>query len=201
MLMKALYLGMESKENFAKQAAQFGADSDFFKKYFPSATDSESTASQIRLSVDKTIGLSSYAWALEQNKNNPVKTFLYQFTRKPPATGEKKRFGAYHTAEIGYALHNLDSIQRAWEPVDLRLEKELSSYWVQFVKTGDPNENGLPVWRCFTNENPCLHYFWRFYPVRDPCLIKKYWISYGPGIPETRITVSPGRYFEKSLPL
>jgi para-nitrobenzyl esterase len=151
---EGIILGMESRENFSKQAAQFGGDSNLFRKYFPSATDSESAASQIRLSVDKTIGLSSYAWALEQNKNNPTPTFLYQFTRKPPATGDKKRFGAYHTAEIGYALHNLDSIQRAWEPVDLQLENELSSYWVQFVKNGDPNQPGLPVWKRFTNENP-----------------------------------------------
>ena len=156
---EGIILGMENKENFAKQAAQFGADSGLFTKYFPSATDAESTASQIRLSMVKTIGLSSYAWALEQNKNSPAKTFLYQFTRKPPATGDKKRFGAYHTAEIGYALHNLDSIQRSWEPVDLRLENELSSYWVQFVKTGDPNQNGLPEWSSFTNENPACIIF------------------------------------------
>jgi para-nitrobenzyl esterase len=147
-------MGIESRENFAKQAAQFGADSNLFKIYFPSPTDSESTASQIRLSVDKTIGLSSYAWASEQNKNNRAKTFLYQFTRKPPAAGDKKRFGAYHTAEIGYALHNLDSIQRVWEPADFRLENELSSYWIQFVKAGNPNQIGLPDWRPYSNENP-----------------------------------------------
>ncbi len=48
---EGLILGIESKENFAKQATSFGADSMLFNKYFPSATDSESTASQIRLSV------------------------------------------------------------------------------------------------------------------------------------------------------
>ncbi|HEY4968075.1 MAG TPA: carboxylesterase family protein, partial [Puia sp.] len=156
---EGIILGLENKENFAKQAAQFGADSALFTKYFPSVTDSESTASQIRLSMEKTIGVSSYAWAVEQNKNSRAKTFLYQFTRKPPATGDKKRFGAYHTAEIGYALHNLDSIQRSWEPVDFHLENELSSYWVQFVKTGDPNQSGLPDWRSFSNENPACIIF------------------------------------------
>jgi para-nitrobenzyl esterase len=151
---EGILMGMESKENFAKQALDFGVDSGLFKKYFPSTTDSESMASQIRLSVDKTIGLSSYAWALLQNKNSPAETFLYQFTRKPPATGDQRRFGAYHTAEIGYALHNLDSIQREWEPVDFKLEKEMSSYWVQFVKTGNPSPNNLPYWKNFSNRNP-----------------------------------------------
>jgi para-nitrobenzyl esterase len=151
---EGLLLGIAGKENFAKQSKDFGADSNLFKKYFPSNTDSESIASQISLSVDKTIGLSQYAWALKQNENKNVKTFLYQFTRKPPAEGYKKRFGAYHTAEIGYALHNLDSIQRTWQPGDRYLEKLMSAYWVQFVKTGDPNLTGLPVWGSFSNNDP-----------------------------------------------
>jgi para-nitrobenzyl esterase len=146
--------GLYSKEVFSKQAAMFGADSNLFRKYFPSATDSQSVASQISLAVDKTIGLSQYQWALKQNDLSEYKTYLYIFTRKPPATGDKKKFGAYHTAEIGYALHTLDSIGRAWEPVDRRLEKLMSSYWVQFVKTGNPNLSGLPVWGSFSNDKP-----------------------------------------------
>ena len=146
--------GMASRENFAKQIKEFGSDSNLFKKYFPFNTDSESTASQIALSVDKTIGLSQYQWALKQNEYSTEKTFLYFFTRKPPADGDKKKFGAYHTAEIGYALHNLDSIQRSWQPVDRRLEQQMSAYWVQFVKTGNPNRAGLPAWGAFSNHVP-----------------------------------------------
>jgi para-nitrobenzyl esterase len=151
---EGIIIGIASKENFAKQAESFGADSILFKKYFPSNTDSESVASQINLSVYKTMGVSEYAWALKQNENKSAKTFLYVFTRKPPAEADKKRFGAYHTAEIGYALHNLDSIQRSWQPVDRRLEKMMSAYWVQFVKTGDPNLTGLPPWSPFSHNNP-----------------------------------------------
>jgi para-nitrobenzyl esterase len=147
-------LGIASKENFAKQSKDFGADSNLFRKYFPSDTDSESIVSQIALSVDKTIGLSQYAWALTQNESKTAKTFLYRFTRKPPAEGNKKNFGAYHTAEIGYALHNLDSIHRSWEPVDRDLEKLMSAYWVQFVKTGNPNLPGLPTWGPFSSNDP-----------------------------------------------
>ncbi|MEJ0082484.1 MAG: hypothetical protein WDM78_16370 [Puia sp.] len=66
---------------------------------------------------------------MKQNEQSEYKTYLYIFTRKPPATGDKKKFGAYHTAEIGYALHTLDSIGRAWEPVDRNLEKLMSAYW------------------------------------------------------------------------
>jgi len=146
--------GIASKEEFAKQAIMFGADSNLFRKYFPSSSDSESVASQIAFAVDKTIALSQYQWALKQNESGNPNTFLYVFTRKPPATGDKKKFGAYHTAEIGYALHTLDSIQRVWEPVDRRLEKLMSAYWVQFVKTGNPNQPGLPAWGSFSDREP-----------------------------------------------
>jgi para-nitrobenzyl esterase len=147
-------LGLNSKENFAKQGAEFGKDSNLFRKYFPSLTDSQSVASQISLSVAKTIAVPEYIWALKQNEKSSSKTFLYLFTRKPPAEGDQKRFGAYHTAEIGYALHNLDSIHRAWLEVDRSLEKLMSAYWVQFVKTGDPNGPGLPSWGSFSGNDP-----------------------------------------------
>jgi para-nitrobenzyl esterase len=146
--------GISSKEDFARQATAFGADSNLFRKYFPSTSDSESIESQIAFAVDKTIALSQYQWALKQNENNQAKTYLYIFKRKPPATGEKKKFGAYHTAEIGYALHTLDSIARSWEPVDRSLEKQMSAYWVQFIKTGNPNISGLPDWDSFSNSDP-----------------------------------------------
>ncbi|MDP4212105.1 MAG: carboxylesterase family protein [Bacteroidota bacterium] len=147
-------MGIQKREEFAREKKAFGADSALFDKYFPSVTDTESQASQIAWSVDKTIGIPQYAWALKQNENSSSQTFLYQFTRKPPATGEMKRFGAYHSAEIGYAFHNLDSIRRPWEPVDRNLEKIMSDYWTNFVKTGNPNASGLPVWPAFSESDP-----------------------------------------------
>ncbi len=143
-------LGIKRKEEFTKEGSVFGPDSALFSTYFPSVTDSQSLASQIAFSVDKTIGIPQYIWALKQNENNNAKTFLYLFTRKPPAFGDKKKFGAYHSAEIGYALHNLDSIQRPWEPVDRHLEEIVSGYWVNFVKSGDPNGDQLPDWPAFS---------------------------------------------------
>ena len=35
---------------------------------------------------------------------------------------------------------------RPFEPADHALAKLMSGYWVNFVKTGSPNGNGLPEW-------------------------------------------------------
>ncbi len=151
---EGLLLGIKRKEEFAKEKRGFGSDSTLFATYFPSATDSQSMASQIAFSADKTFGIPQYIWAIRQNENSMAKTFLYFFTRKPPTLGDRKIFGSYHSAEIAYALHNLDSIQRPWEPVDRKLEEIVSDYLVNFVKSGDPNGGQLPAWPAFSANDP-----------------------------------------------
>ena len=87
-VMKDLYLGIDSKENFAKQAGEFGADSNLFKKYFPSATDSESIASQISFKLwIKPSGCPNIIWALKQNENSSVKNISLPV--HPETTGNR----------------------------------------------------------------------------------------------------------------
>lgn len=39
------------------------------------------------------------------------------------------------------------------------LEDIISSAWIQFIKTGDPNHEGMPKWEPFTAENPVYMVF------------------------------------------
>ncbi len=63
-------------------------------------------------------------------------------------------FGAFHAAEFGYALHTLHKWNRPFTETDYRIEKIMSSYWVNFAKNGDPNGEGLPHWESFNGESP-----------------------------------------------
>ena len=58
--------------------------------------------------------------------------------------------GAAHSAEIQYAMGNLDLDRRyAWEPADYEVSKTMQAYFVNFVKTGNPNGPGLPMWPAY----------------------------------------------------
>ena len=35
---------------------------------------------------------------------------------------------------------------RPWTEYDVELAEKMSSYWANFMKTGDPNGEGLPHW-------------------------------------------------------
>ena len=83
---------------------------------------------------------------------------MYRFTRKVPATGEYKKYGAFHTGEVPYAYDNLKFVDRPWEPVDRELARVMSTYWANFIATGDPNGKGLPQWPAYTTTNKEVMY-------------------------------------------
>ena len=68
----------------------------------------------------------------------------------PTAQPRQSPRGAAHSAEIQYAMGNLDLDKRyAWEPADYEVSKTMQAYFVNFIKTGDPNGSALPNWPAY----------------------------------------------------
>ena len=62
--------------------------------------------------------------------------------------------GAVHSAEIQYAMGNLDLDPRyKWEAADYQVSKTMQAYFANFVKTGNPNGAGLPDWPAYRADN------------------------------------------------
>jgi para-nitrobenzyl esterase len=135
---------------------QYGENAERLLKYYPAVNNSIASASQYDLSRDVIFGVQNYTWAntaSEQGNN----VYVYRFTRKVPGTGQYAKYGAFHTGEVPYAYNNLKFVNRPWTDIDHKLAGVMSSYWVNFIKTGSPNGKDLPEWKAYnTNEKAVM---------------------------------------------
>ena len=89
---------------------------------------------------------SHYNWSrLLAAQNKPV--YEYWFTK------ENAGLSANHGGEMPYAYGNLHRHDWLYTDADKALSVTMQSYWANFIKTGDPNREGLPEWTPF-NEAP-----------------------------------------------
>jgi para-nitrobenzyl esterase len=80
---------------------------------------------------------------------NKKATFIYQYGHIPPDKPGFPNYGAFHTSEVPYVLHTLHKWDRKWSSLDYQLEENLTDYWVNFAKTGNPNGKELPEWKTY----------------------------------------------------
>ncbi len=139
-------------ESVRERAKDFGGMMDAFLKLYPAGSDDEARASAAAAIRDQVFGWEMRTWARMHTATGKSKVYLYYFSRVPPGPGSA-RYGAYHGAEIPYVFHNLNPGRRPWEDVDRALADTISSYWVNFATTGDPNGTGLPEWPAYREKS------------------------------------------------
>jgi para-nitrobenzyl esterase len=121
---------------------------------YPAATDAEAKAIAT-LPFSDTLAWHMRLFAESQAKIG-ANAWLYWFTHRPPYDPGKANLGAAHTAEIPYVFNNLAAARiypgessvtlMAGNPTEEALADQVSSYWVNFARTGNPNGPGLPNW-------------------------------------------------------
>ena len=77
-------------------------------------------------------------------QSKPV--YFYYFSK------ENKSLRSYHAGELPYAYGNLWRHGKVYEDEDFALSEKMQNYWVNFVKTGNPNGEGLTEWEQYTND-------------------------------------------------
>ncbi|MFJ9380719.1 carboxylesterase/lipase family protein [Streptomyces sp. NPDC101455] len=90
-------------------------------------------------------------WAHTHRATTGAPTWMYRFTRRPALPPGLPDLGVYHTAELPYALDNLDRRPDwPWRPADRVLAGAMADAWARFVCSADPNGAGPERWPQFT---------------------------------------------------
>jgi len=79
--------------------------------------------------------------------------------RLVPENKTGSKYSAFHTGEVPYAYNNLKFVNRPFQEEDHRLASTMSSFWINFIKRGDPNEKGLPAWPSYHEEDKSIMIF------------------------------------------
>ena len=72
--------------------------------------------------------------------------YVFRFSRPLPGDDD----GAWHTAELFYLFETIHRTWRRMTGYDYELQTKMADYFANFVKTGDPNGDGLVKWIPYT---------------------------------------------------
>lgn len=128
----------------------FGRHADAILAVYPHAAKAQATKSSREIVGDVLFGWPTWTWARLQSQKGSHPAFVYYFDHRTPKSPD----GAGHAAEIEYVFGNLKKPR----PEDTKMFDLMSTYWVNFARTGNPNGSEMPPWRPFTAEDQQVMY-------------------------------------------
>jgi len=143
-------------EQFEQGApARWGALAPQYLSLYPHSTNEEASKSQADSSNDGAF------WHMrlfaDDQKKLGRQAWLFYFAQNPPGPAGQPAFPAAHASELPYVFNNLgkaplfpdpsDPTLAAASAPDRKVADQMSSYWVNFARSGNPNGSGLPTWQ------------------------------------------------------
>ena len=142
-------------EQFEQQArGRFGDLADQYLAVYPHATNEEAGAASAETFRDQAFWNARRYAEYQHARGN--RGYVYFFAQNPPAPEGQAPLPATHASEVPYVFDNLGELPlfpdrsipelAAASAADGEVADQVSSYWVNFARTGDPNGRRLPRW-------------------------------------------------------
>ena len=122
----------------------YGDSSDEFLTLYPASTDDEAKSAYMHATWDR-VRSSVYYWAMWRARTARTGFYSYFWDHTLPGP-DSDRFGVFHTSEVPYVLNSIAKSDRPFTEEDRKIADTLSTYWSNFVNTGNPNGPGLAHW-------------------------------------------------------
>jgi para-nitrobenzyl esterase len=92
--------------------------------------------------------------------------YSYVYSWRTPVLDDRP--GSFHACEIAFTFDNAEICDHysGGTSEAFLLSKQISSAWVNFARTGNPNHDGLPHWPAYTSEQRATMYF------DTPCAVR-----------------------------
>jgi para-nitrobenzyl esterase len=149
-------MGTEELNRLIREA--FGSDSEAiiaaYQLDYPKATPfglyAAIAASRLRIPA--------FAQAERKAELGAALAYAYVYAWRTPVLDNRP--GPFHAAEIAFAFDNAEICDHysAGSPEAFALSRQMSTAWVSFARTGNPNHRGLPHWPAYTTDTRSTMY-------------------------------------------
>jgi para-nitrobenzyl esterase len=101
----------------------------------------------------------AFAQAARKADLGAAPAYAYVYAWRTPVLDDRP--GPFHACEIAFTFDNAGICDHysAGSPQAFALSKQISTAWVNFARTGNPNHTGLPHWPAYTTSTRATMYF------------------------------------------
>lgn len=156
------FLGGYKPEQYEQEMKESFPDPTWqqkFREMYPGKTDEEAFNAHSDMFREAAFAWPTYAWGNLQSKNTAEgkgkgKVYMFFFNHAKQnmfrrTSALQREYSTMHVAEMGLTFGQLGGFGEAPNPSDEALSRLVMQYWINFIKTGDPNGGYLPLWPAY----------------------------------------------------